>query len=90
MQSMAVHVEAMLAMQRRGAVAFDYGNNIRKRAFDAGCTRAFDIPGFTPEYIRRCFAKVRGRFAGLRFPAILRTSIAPTNWRWSCSRKTKF
>ncbi|HET9086238.1 MAG TPA: urocanate hydratase, partial [Acidobacteriaceae bacterium] len=44
MQSMAVHVEAMIAMQRRGAVAFDYGNNLRKRAFDAGCRNAFDIP----------------------------------------------
>ncbi|MGB8477655.1 MAG: urocanate hydratase [Acidobacteriaceae bacterium] len=62
MASMAVHVEAMLAMQRRGAVAFDYGNNIRKRAFDAGCKQAFDIPGFTPEYIRPLFCKGAGPF----------------------------
>ncbi len=62
MASMAVHVEAMLAMQRRGAVAFDYGNNIRKRAFDAGCTQAFDIPGFTPEYIRPLFCEGAGPF----------------------------
>ena len=62
MQSMAVHVEAMLAMQRRGAVAFDYGNNIRKRAFDAGCKQAFDIPGFTPEYIRPLFCEGAGPF----------------------------
>jgi urocanate hydratase len=62
MASMAVHVEAMLAMQRRGAVAFDYGNNIRKRAFDAGCKRAFDIPGFTPEYIRPLFCEGAGPF----------------------------
>src|SRR5918994_2598450 len=48
--SMAVHVEAMLALKNAGAVAFDYGNNIRKMAFDAGAERAFDIPGFVPEY----------------------------------------
>src|SRR6185369_11955030 len=52
MASMAQHVEAMLALQRAGAIAFDYGNNIRKQAFDAGCKDAFDIPGFVPEYIR--------------------------------------
>ena len=62
MASMAVHVEAMLAMQRSGAVAFDYGNNIRKRAFDAGCKQAFDIPGFTPEYIRPLFCEGAGPF----------------------------
>ncbi len=62
MASMAMHVEAMLTMQRRGAVAFDYGNNIRKRAFDAGCTQAFDIPGFTPEYIRPLFCEGAGPF----------------------------
>jgi urocanate hydratase len=62
MASMAVHVEAMLSMQRRGAVAFDYGNNIRKRAFDAGCKQAFDIPGFTPEYIRPLFCEGAGPF----------------------------
>ncbi len=62
MASMAVHVEAMLAMQRRRAVAFDYGNNIRKRAFDAGCEQAFDIPGFTPEYIRPLFCEGAGPF----------------------------
>ena len=42
---MARHVEAMLALKRAGAVAFDYGNNIRKMAFDAGCEDAFEIPG---------------------------------------------
>ena len=62
MASMAVHVDAMLAMQRCGAVAFDYGNNIRKRAFDAGCKQAFDIPGFTPEYIRPLFCEGAGPF----------------------------
>ncbi|MBA2645524.1 MAG: urocanate hydratase, partial [Pyrinomonadaceae bacterium] len=45
-QSMARHVEAMLALKRAGAITFDYGNNIRKFAFDAGCADAFEIPGF--------------------------------------------
>ncbi len=60
--SMAVHVEAMLALKRSGAVAFDYGNNIRKQAFDAGCKDAFDIPGFVPEYIRPLFCEGKGPF----------------------------
>src|SRR6266481_4087625 len=55
MAAMARHVEAMLALKRAGAVAFDYGNNIRKMAFDAGCNDAFEIPGFVPEYIRPLF-----------------------------------
>ncbi len=60
--SMAHHVEAMLALKRAGAVAFDYGNNIRKQAFDAGCTDAFEIPGFVPEYIRPLFCEGKGPF----------------------------
>ena len=60
--SMARHVEAMLALQRSGAIAFDYGNNIRKQAFDAGCNDAFDIPGFVPEYIRPLFCEGKGPF----------------------------
>ena len=60
--SMARHVEAMLALQRSGAVAFDYGNNIRKQALDAGCANAFDIPGFVPEYIRPLFCEGKGPF----------------------------
>jgi urocanate hydratase len=60
--SMAVHVGAMLDLQRAGAAAFDYGNNIRKFALDAGCTRAFDIPGFVPEYIRPLFCTGKGPF----------------------------
>src|SRR5690348_4060699 len=60
--SMAQHVEAMLALQRAGAIAFDYGNNIRKQAFDAGCKNAFDIPGFVPEYIRPLFCEGKGPF----------------------------
>ena len=62
MESMAVHVEAMLALKRAGAVAFDYGNNIRKHAFDAGCADAFEIPGFVPEYIRPLFCEGKGPF----------------------------
>ncbi|AHG91082.1 Urocanate hydratase [Gemmatirosa kalamazoonensis] len=58
----ARHVEAMLEMQRRGAVAFDYGNNIRTVAFDAGVARAFDIPGFVPAYVRPLFCEGKGPF----------------------------
>jgi urocanate hydratase len=60
--SMARHVEAMLQLKRRGAVAFDYGNNIRKFASDAGCADAFEIPGFVPEYIRPLFCEGKGPF----------------------------
>ncbi|MGH9903460.1 MAG: urocanate hydratase, partial [Pyrinomonadaceae bacterium] len=62
MQSMARHVEAMLDLKRSGAVAFDYGNNIRKQALDAGCADAFEIPGFVPEYIRPLFCEGKGPF----------------------------
>ncbi len=62
MQSMARHVEAMLLLQRNGAVAFDYGNNIRTNAKAAGVTNAFDIPGFVPEYIRPLFCAGKGPF----------------------------
>src|SRR5579864_7350491 len=60
--SMVVHVNAMLALQKAGAVAFDYGNNIRRFAFDAGCSDAFLIPGFVPEYIRPLFCTGAGPF----------------------------
>ena len=62
MHSMAQHVEAILALKRSGAVAFDYGNNIRKQALDAGCADAFEIPGFVPEYIRPLFCEGKGPF----------------------------
>jgi urocanate hydratase len=62
MQSMAVHVEAMLALQKQGAVTFDYGNNIRAQAKKVGIKNAFDIPGFVPEYIRPLFCEGRGPF----------------------------
>src|ERR1017187_8537797 len=60
--SMGVHVEGMLALQRQGAVTFDYGNNIRTQARKAGVERAYDIPGFVPEYIRPLFCEGRGPF----------------------------
>ena len=60
--SMAVHVEAMLALRRKGAVTFDYGNNIRAQAKKAGVKDAFDIPGFVLEYIRPLFCEGRGPF----------------------------
>ncbi|PYK42980.1 MAG: urocanate hydratase [Verrucomicrobia bacterium] len=62
MHSMAVHVEAMLALQQKGAVTFDYGNSIRAQAQKAGVKNAFDIPGFVPEYIRPLFCEGRGPF----------------------------
>ncbi len=60
--SMAKHVEGMLAMKDKGAITFDYGNNIRARAVEGGCGRAFEIPGFVPEYIRPLFCKGSGPF----------------------------
>jgi urocanate hydratase len=61
-ESMVKHVDAMLSLKNSGAVAFDYGNNIRKHAFDAGCRNAFEIPGFVPEYIRPLFCEGKGPF----------------------------
>ena len=60
--SMTRHVEAMLEWQEKGAVVFDYGNNIRQRAFDNGLENAFDFPGFVPAYIRPLFTEGKGPF----------------------------
>ena len=60
--SMGVHVSAMRAWQQRGAVVFDYGNNIRAHAVTAGVADAFEIPGFVPEYIRPLFCQGKGPF----------------------------
>ena len=60
--SVVEHVRAMRAMQEKGAIAFDYGNNIRTVAFDAGLKDAFTIPGFVPEYIRPLFCEGKGPF----------------------------
>ena len=62
MLSMAEHVRAMLALQRAGAITFDYGNNIRAQAQKAGVDDAFEIPGFVPEYIRPLFCLGKGPF----------------------------
>ncbi len=65
--SMAKHVELMLEFQKRGAVAFDYGNNIRQVAYNNGVENAFDFPGFVPAYIRPLFCEGKGPF---RFAAL--------------------
>ena len=62
MAAMAAHVRAMLAFKQRGAVVFDYGNNIRGQALAAGVADAFEIPGFVPEYIRPLFCEGKGPF----------------------------
>jgi len=62
MSSIADHVKALLRFQKAGSIAFEYGNNIRKIAKDAGVEDSFSIPGFVPEYIRPLFCKGRGPF----------------------------
>jgi urocanate hydratase len=62
MASMARHVEAMLAFQNAGAEVFDYGNNLRQRAYDYGIKDAFSFPGFVPAYIRPLFCYGKGPF----------------------------
>ena len=60
--AMARQVEAMLAFKQRGAEVFDYGNNLRQRALDAGVKNAFDYPGFVPAYVRPLFCEGKGPF----------------------------
>jgi len=60
--SMAAHVQAMLAMQKAGAIVFDYGNNLRQRAYDQGVSDAFAYPGFVPAYVRPLFCEGQGPF----------------------------
>lgn len=62
MDSMSKHVETMLAWQKQGAIVFDYGNNLRQRAYDHGVTDAFNYPGFVPAYIRPLFCEGKGPF----------------------------
>jgi urocanate hydratase len=62
LQSMARHIQAMLEFQRRGAEVFDYGNNLRQRAYDQGVKDAFNFPGFVPAYIRPLFCLGKGPF----------------------------
>jgi urocanate hydratase len=61
-ESMARHIEAMLGFQKKGSEVFDYGNNLRQRAFDFGVKNAFDFPGFVPAYIRPLFCEGKGPF----------------------------
>src|SRR5215472_4827994 len=83
--AMGVHVEAMLALQKMGAVTFDYGNNIRSFAKQAGVANAFDIPGFVPEYIRPLFCEGRGPFRWVALSGdprdIHRTDLLARLWR---------
>jgi urocanate hydratase len=62
LEAMAAHVESWLAFQERGAICFEYGNNIRSYAQQAGVERAFDIPGFVEEYVRPLFCEGKGPF----------------------------
>lgn len=62
MDSMATHVKSMLEWQEKGAIVFDYGNNLRQRAYDVGVKNAFDYPGFVPAYIRPLFCEGKGPF----------------------------
>ncbi|MFI5207571.1 MAG: urocanate hydratase [Gemmatimonadales bacterium] len=62
MQSMATHVRAMLDLMHKGAVTFDYGNNLRTQALDAGVKDAFDYPGFVPAFVRPLFCEGKGPF----------------------------
>ena len=90
MRSMADHVRAMLAFQPAGAVAFDYGNNLRAQAQAAGVDRT---PSTTrascPRSSGRCSARARVRSAGPRCPATPRTSSARTRPSWTCSPRTR-
>ena len=60
--SMARHCAAMVEFQRRGSIVFDYGNNLRQRAYDAGVSDAFSYPGFVPAYVRPLFCEGKGPF----------------------------
>lgn len=60
--SMTTHVQAMLDWQNKGAIVFDYGNNLRQRAYDNGLQEAFNYPGFVPAYIRPLFCEGKGPF----------------------------
>ncbi len=62
MESMAIHVQAMLELQKKGSIVFDYGNNIRAQAYQAGVKEAFNYPGFVPAFIRPLFCEGKGPF----------------------------
>jgi urocanate hydratase len=76
-QAMAAHVRALLALRDRGSIVFDYGNNLRAEARAGGVDRAFEIPGFVPEYIRPLFCEGKGPFRWVALsgdPADIRTT----------------
>ena len=83
LETMVAHIAAMRALQDKGAITFDYGNNLRGFATEAGSPDAFQIPGFVPEYIRPLFCSARGRSAGRRSAATRRTS--PRRTRPCCA-----
>ncbi len=101
MRSMAQHVEAMLEFKHKGAEVFDYGNNLRQRAFDYGVGNAFEFPGFVPAYIRPLFCEGKGPFRWVALSGdpedIYRTDEAvmklfPKNdhlHRWLCMAREK-
>jgi urocanate hydratase len=88
LETIAAHVRALLELQRRGAVAFDYGNNIRAQAVQAGVADAFQITGFIPEYIRPQFCEGRGPFRWVALSGDPRTFTAPTGPCWRRFRVT--
>ena len=84
LDSIARHVEGMLALQKMGAVTFDYGNNIRTLAFERGVKNAYDFPGFVPAYIRPLFCEGRGPFRWVALSGEPADIHAPTSWCWNC------
>jgi urocanate hydratase len=85
LSAIGTHVAAMLELRSRGAVTFDYGNNIRAQARKAGVERAFEIPGFVPEFIRPLFCEGKGPFRWVALSGDPETSASPTTRRCACS-----
>ena len=73
-ESMAIHTQAILDLQKKGSICFDYGNNLRGQAQKAGVKNAFDYPGFVPAYVRPLFCQGKGPLDGPPYPAIRRIS----------------
>ena len=88
-ETMARHMRAMIELQNRGAITFDYGNNLRGQALKAGVTNAFDVGGFVPLFIRPLFCEGRDRSAGRRCRAIRTISSSRTKRSSSSSRMTR-
>ncbi len=85
--SMTTHVQAMLDWQKKGAIVFDYGNNLRQRAFDNGLKEAFDYPGFVPAYIRPLFCEGKGPFRWVALSGDPEDIMSPTRLSWNYSLK---